>query len=381
MQEEIPTKQLRIDRGGDMLVKKFATAFFKTTLFVLVTNAAAQTAGSSYLPAQTAVDTFATKWCSATVGSPPTAEGGELAGFLANSVSAFLARKDYAFLRTMINEVNNPKCLYADGLPRLGSIRAGFSRFFTSVADWNKSRDVVEEVKKAMPNEPVSALLEAEYWLSYAWDARGEGYAASVSADGWKLFGERLAIAEKVLLDSKQYASSNPLWHELMLTIKAASSAPHRDREAVFLEGIEKHGWYLPIYFTMEIYLFPWWGGNWDTVDNMVAWSVQKTKNSMGETMYARLYWGAAGFTHKVNNVFKDTKATWPKMKRGFEDLIKRSPESRRNLNAYARFACDANDRQTYNKLRKRIGNDITEDVWNARRRHEVCDAKFGYKS
>lgn len=380
MQEEIFIKQLIIDLGG-VSVKKYVTTVIKAILLLVITNATAQTARSPYLPAQTAGDTFATKWCSTTVGSPPKTEGSDLIGYFENSVSAFLARKDYTILRTMINEVNNPKCLYADGLPRLGSIHNGFTRFFTDVADWAKKREVVEEVKKAMPNEPLSALLEAEYWRAYAWDARGSGYASAVSADGWKLFGERLAMAEKVLLTSKQYASSNPIWYEEMLIVKSASSASHRERETVFLEGIEKHGWYLPLYFTMENFLLPWWGGNWDIIDNMAAWSVQKTKSNMGETIYARLYWAAAGNGQKVNNVFKDTKATWPKMKRGFDDLIKQFPDSRRNLNAYARFACDADDRQTYNKLRKQIANAIFEDVWDAKRRHEVCDAKFGYKS
>lgn len=139
----------------------------------------------------------------------------------------------------------------------------------------------------------------------------------------------------------------------------------------------------MPLYFARLTYLMPWWGGSWEEIENLALWSVDQTKAEMGNSMYARIYWSVGQFT-QVSNVFKDTKASWPRMKSGFEDLMKRNPNSLWNLNAYARFACDAGDKATYLKLRPNlfVGNreKEMEEAWSKNSRHEVCDAKFGYK-
>ena len=62
-------------------------------------------------------------------------------------------------------------------------------------------------------------------------------------------------------------------------------------------------------------------------MDNLVEWSVEQTKSQEGMTMYARLYWFVASDS-KVN-LFKDTFTSWPKMKRGFEDMMERHPKSK----------------------------------------------------
>lgn len=291
--------------------------------------------------------------------------------------SSALMTRDLRQIREIFDSTNSQDCLSDDGKPQLGSFVTGLSEYFAANPG-EKGLETVEFFKKAAPKETLSALIEAQYWIDYAWHARGSAYASSVSEDGWKLFRERIAKAEAVLSESKTYASSNPIWYEKMLIVKSAGNATHRERDAVFIEGAKKFPWYLPLFFAMEEYLAPWWGGNWEMIDNMTSWSVEQTKPNMGTAMYARLYWAISGHYTQVPNIFETTKAKWPKMKQGFDDLTNRFP-SMWNLNAYARFACDAGDRATYITLRKRIGNDgIDEKAWVSKH-HEVCDTKFGY--
>ncbi len=316
-------------------------------------------------------------WCAPPTGTEPESiQRDEISALVYEAV----ARHNISRVRELLSAMNDPECVHPGGRPKLGDFQNGISVYFRHGDYWDTKLATVDFFKNRMPNEAISAVLEADYWFEYAWNARGGGYASSVSAEGWKLFHERLAKAKKVLLDSKQYASASPLWYELMLRVMSLSDDPPRDRDAVFVEGAGKFGWYLPLYYTMENYLYPWWGGDWDMVDNMVAWSVDKTKATMGNAMYARLYVAAADNAEKVGNLFKDTRASWPKMKSGFDDLMQRYPNSDWNLNAYARFACEANDRATYLMLRKRIGKGLIEEAWPQNRRHEVCDSKFGYK-
>jgi hypothetical protein len=356
----------------NILVKTFVIAM--SVLAMTGAGAAAPTNQSSSQQAEPDIN-----WCATGAVDSPK-EGKKLVDHLENTVSTFLAQKNFTALFRMFDQRSDPGCKCADGRHRLMVMKDGFSTHFKKTKDWSTSWQTVEAVKKAQPNKPLPVLLEAEYWLAYAWDARGTGYASSVSKDGWKLFGERLAKAKKTLDDSKEYASSSPVWYQEMIVVLSASGAPQRERDAVFVAGVDKFEWYLPIYFTRSFYLAPWWGGDWDSIENMAVWSANKTMATMGDAMYARLYWNISGYSDQVRNVFKDTKASWPKMKKGFEDLAKQYPDSKMNLNAYARFACEADDRATYLKLRKRIENNLTDEGWSKARRHEVCDGKFGYQ-
>lgn len=55
-------------------------------------------------------------------------------------------------------------------------------------------------LKEALPaTSTVPLELEGAFYIKYAWDARGGGYANTVTADGWKLFHERLQTARAAL--------------------------------------------------------------------------------------------------------------------------------------------------------------------------------------
>jgi hypothetical protein len=146
----------------------------------------------------------------------------------------------------------------------------------------------------------------------------------------------------------------------------------------VFLEGTQKFKTYYPTYFTMLNFLLPKWSGSWKTVDNLVQWSVENTKEIDGNSMYARLYWSAAESLSEKEKLFKDTRASWSKMKRGFDDLMERNPKSKWNLNNFARFACMAGDKKTYVALRRKIGKDVIDEAWKGNTSLDLCETKFG---
>ena len=281
-------------------------------------------------------------------------------------------------LERTIDGWNIPSCVYFDGRPRLAALRGAFDAAFSREQDWTKIYARIQELKKQFPNKTFVALAEADYWIVYAWDARGNGYASSVTQDGWKLFRERLEKAEKVLLDSKDYASANPIWYDEMLTVQSALDRSGDEKTKTFLEGAKKSETYYPLYFTMLNYMLPKWGGSWATVDSFVQWSVDNTKDVDGNSLYARLYWSAYQGLRPEERLFKDTRASWPKMKKGFEDMMARHPQSKWNLNNFAMFACMAGDKKTFRALRKQIGKDVAEDAWQGSETLDLCEAKYG---
>jgi hypothetical protein len=286
---------------------------------------------------------------------------------------------DEHLLEWVANEWNNPECVFDDGRPKLSALKDGYSLVFERQPDWSSSSSRLDELKNKFPNMPFVALAETRYWSEYAWDARGTGFASSVTPDGWNLFRERLEKAEKILLDTKSYSAQLPIWYDEMILVQSALGRPEDERDKTFLEGAQKHKTYYPIYFTMLNFLSPKWGGSWETVDNFVKWSVENTKEIDGNTMYARLYWSASQGLPKDVKLFRDTLASWPKMKSGFEDLMARHPKSKWNLNNYAKFACMAEDKKVFLALRRKIGKDVIDAAWAQKPSLDLCEVKFGY--
>ncbi len=312
--------------------------------------------------------------CDVLPGTPN--DGPAAINLYASQVAYFFWSSEDA-LKQAVSDWTIPTCVLDDGRPRLSALLDGYGDAFERESDWSKSLARVDYLKSRYPNQAFVALAEAEYWISYAWNARGHGFASSVTEEGWKLFRERLEKAEQILVETKSYSADLPIWYSDMINVQSALDRPEDERDRVFLEGVKRFPAFYPTYFTMLNYLSPKWGGTWRTVDNLVKWSVEHTKEAEGDSMYARIYWAAAG-DPKVN-LFKDTFATWPRMRRGFEDLMARHPKSKWNLNNFAKFACMAGDRQSFLKLRAQIGKDVIDAAWPESASLDLCETKFGY--
>jgi hypothetical protein len=272
-------------------------------------------------------------------------------------------------------------CQLDDGRPWIGFLTAGIDRVIEMPASdrdrlFNRS---IEAMKKKNPQSPVAAAAEAQYWITLAWDARGSGYYSTVTPDGEKLFRERLLKAERILLESKHYASSMPFWYAQMVEVQGLLGRPEEALDKTFYEGAEKFRTYYPLYFVRVNFLSPKWGGNWAAVDKLVTSSVKLTNASEGNSMYARLYWALWRRPPEGARLFGNTRASWPKMKKGFEDLMERHPKSKWNLNNFAKFACTAEDKKTFLVLRKQIADSVVHDAWTENPSLDLCDHKFGY--
>ncbi len=93
--------------------------------------------------------------------------------------------------------------------------------------------------------------------------------------------------------------------------------------------------------------------------------------------MYARLYWSISQREDLDFNLFRDSLASWPDMKHGFEDIIRNYPYSAWNINNFAAFACIAGDKETFQSLRFRIGKTIIPGAWPENYSLDLCEYKF----
>ena len=285
----------------------------------------------------------------------------------------------FAKLDSLIETLSQPDQMTDDGMPRLQGVYDGLWNFLYANKDWQAELDRIAEWRKEYPDSSGADLVEVIVWRAWAWHTRGEGAADTVTPEGWKLFRAKISSADDVLERSKGRASRSPLWYQLRLGIARDAGWDHQRYQALFNEATRKFPWYVPLYLWAANYLSPQWGGSYEAVDALARLT---TAIPLGTdySLYARVYWHLTCDECLEFGLFQDSPATWPRMKAGFEGLMKRYPKSKWNLNGYAYFACLADDASTYSELRARIGRDVIPQAWGSNHSTEVCDERlFGH--
>lgn len=237
-----------------------------------------------------------------------------------------------------------------------------------------QARDaLLQQWLRERPQSVLARLLRAKLMVRRAWAFRGGGYASTVDERNWRPFFDWLAKAQDYLDAEKDIVSTRPEYYELAVDLL-------RDRRKspfpIFDEGREKFPAYYPMYFAMMEYLLPKWHGGPDQLEHFAAEAVARTEHNEGRAMYARLYWSAAQGQFR-DNLFTQSKASWPRMREGFEDVIARYPDQW-NLQNYASFACDASDDETLAKLFERIREPSLDAAWRSHARYVACGRRIG---
>lgn len=267
----------------------------------------------------------------------------------AYSANAALWNDEFTKLDRMHDELLRDKVRSTDGTwmvePFAGVFQnAGASPVFDkTLARWAKTS----------PQSKLRPLAQAIRLQGDAWRVRGGASGSQVPGEAMHLFRERLMQAAKALEEAEPEGKESPLWYWVALIIAGSSGQAPAQFDALFEEAVGKFPLYQPLSYTRMNYLLPQWGGSYDAVDSFVNAAVARTSAQEGDAFYAWLYVDVAG--KHDGDFFQDTRVSWPRMKKGFEDMIARHPDPW-NKNVYATFACRGRDRETTGRLLLELG-------------------------
>lgn len=105
--------------------------------------------------------------------------------------------------------------------------------------------------------------MEGEYWLFQAWEARGGGWADTVTEEGWKGFYDALAKARASLTSAWQMHPDYPEAAAKMIRVTMGEAGRHSDTPRDwFGRAIQAQADYLPAYAHYTYQLLPRWGGS-----------------------------------------------------------------------------------------------------------------------
>ncbi len=225
-----------------------------------------------------------------------------------------------------------------------------------------------EEWGEEGPDSITQKLALADAYIALGWAYRGEGYAITVSEKEWEKFFSALTNANEMIMVAENLQVEDPRLYELKITAGNALGLP----KLVLYEMAEKAMAVNPVYpylhYAMSSALLPRWRGDIGEVEKYAEWAADQTREKAGDQMYALI----ANFVRKDvgNQDFIKFRFSWPRIKKGFEERLELYPYNFYILNSFTWFACYSNDKDTAQKLFKKIGDNwdkLAESAWGSR--------------
>jgi len=224
---------------------------------------------------------------------------------------------------------------------------------------WQLHETIHKNWNAAKPRSITAHIAHADFLIEYAWHARGNKLADKVTKEGWRLFEQRLAQAKELLDASAGFEPRCPMWWSAALRVATGQGWSWDDFERLFQEAKAIDPQFRHYDIAKANYLLPrWYGqpGDWE-----YALSLEINRHGgLGAETYARVVNDMSG---NYDNVFRESKASWPLTREGFELMRQRYAESLEISSAYTRLACLAGERALARKLFDELGGRMLTSI------------------
>lgn len=217
----------------------------------------------------------------------------------------------------------------------------------------------------------VTYLLEGEFYIKHAWKARGGGYADTVKPEQWKLFAERLELAEKAFLKGMEVDPKEGRLPSEMITVVSAQSKGLPEMRRWWEKAMEANPNNYNACDKLLGFLLPRWYGS---REDMLAFGREcVASDKFGGTV--PLILADAHYTY-MNRDVRDDKYwllpdVWPDIKLSFERFFELNPKAISWRHNYARYAYWC---QQWDALQEQIGlmgDDINYSYFGGREKYD----------
>ena len=280
---------------------------------------------------------------------------------------------DFEAINALDSDYRASESRLPEGLWKLSMLYDSFGKAHNALNETDLARtlNLVEQWIARTPNRAAPYLVKTEILMTYAWSVRGTGYVDTVSDWQWEQFHQHVAAARETLESSATIASGHPQWFFRMETIALAQKWPVEEFDALYRAAVDASPAYYPIHFAGATYYQPRWSGTREAFREFVRNAVELSQEREGLSLYARIFWSQSTVFGK--EIFTGGNAEWPLMRQGFKDIEKYYPKSIWNLNAYAYFACIAEDWVTVHGLMSKLGDSYEIQIWRSPSFYQRC--------
>lgn len=147
------------------------------------------------------------------------------------------------------------------------------------------------------------------------------GSQATVKAEGWRLFGERIAEARRILVAAEPLGRTCPLFYVMRLRAALTDGTSRENYDRLFEESVKAFPTYAPFYFVRVNYLLPRWHGEEGEWEAFAETSANQVGGMAGDILYARIVWRMHE-TRIFDNVFDESKMEWERAQRASRHCV-----------------------------------------------------------
>lgn len=206
---------------------------------------------------------------------------------------------------------------------------------------------------------PAAQYLIGRMYSDWAWQARGSGYADTVTDEGWKLFAERLERAEVALRAAWSLSQKMPQIADAMIWVCIGRSYPRVEMERWFRRGQELAPGYNQLYESKAEYLMPKWHGSEAQVlefgrECVVSTNVAGKPRLLLVSIHESLE-RAGRKSRQVDRSYFARASVWSDLKSAFEAYADGAPTVGTWNKSFAKYAWYAQDWETLNRQLPKI--------------------------
>jgi len=218
-----------------------------------------------------------------------------------------------------------------------------------SDSTWGQAIADAKAWVKENPKSAAAKILLGDLLVSYAWKARGSGYADTISVDGQRLFEDRLRQSLDALV-SVPLEERPAAWYPVAQRAALGQGWSPTHYNQMVAEGLKKYPGCLSILKAKSYWLQPRWYGQEGEADKFVESEVAKKTGEESDVLYARFEW----FLDEIlGGVTSDKRFDYYRMKKGLETLCKRYPQSWKARAELFYIAVRIGDKQTAESVPK----------------------------
>lgn len=280
-----------------------------------------------------------------------------------DAIAQLLKQEKFGDLDCVADAARAGKTRFAGGAWKLANIYEGLDSprpGHPTHEDWQQHLDLIERWTHTNPRSITAPIALAESYVSYAWDARGDGSSSTVSDSGWKLFGERIAKAKTILDDASAVASKCPDWYIGMQQVAQGQSWALPKTTELFKKAVTFEPAYQYYYRSYATYLLPKWSGEEGDAARFAEQSANRVGGEAGDALYFLI-------AEKIVCACEDAEFahfSWPRLQSGFAALEKQYGSSLISVNSFALMAANSSDWVVADSAFKRVGDNWDKETW-----------------
>lgn len=228
-------------------------------------------------------------------------------------------------------------------------------------AEWADTLDRLKRWAAQRP-ESITAQVSLGYaYLNYAWQARGEGDAVSVTPEGRRLLNERVTLAETELLGAE---AKCPEWYFVMLQIGRLKGWEAEDLTAFLQKAVAFEPEFYYSYQEVARSLMPKWRGKEGDVEKFAEESANKAGGKAGDILYWQITQSLMG-DRELGNIVQHL--SWSRAMVGYQALVAQYGVTPVRQNQLAQMAARFGDYMVTDETIAQIGDRWDPGTWGTR--------------